>query len=305
MITVVGSINMDLVTRVAAFPRPGETVAGTDLVTVPGGKGANQAVAAARAGARVRFIGAVGDDGFGHILRRGLRDEKIDVRQVRIETATASGVALITIGPGGENHIVISPGANARVSPRRVEEAESVIARSRVLLLQREVPPATVARALAIAHRRGVLSVLNPAPAAALSLRLLRRVGILVVNETEAELILGPSSRRPRQAILELAARTGGGTAVLTRGARGAWVMGPDLAPTLVPAIKVKVVDTTAAGDTFVGALAARHLESPELLESVRFATAAAALSVSRLGATPSIPTRARVERFRRQSPRS
>ena len=302
MITVVGSINMDLVTRVAAFPRPGETVAGTDLVTIPGGKGANQAIAAARAGARVRFIGAVGDDGFGRILRRSLRDEKIDVRQVRIETATASGVALITIGPGGENHIVISPGANARVNPRRVEEAESVIARSRVLLLQREVPPATVARALAIAHRRGVLSVLNPAPAAALSPRLLRRVGILIVNETEAELILGASSRRPRRQVLELAARTGGGTAILTRGARGAWVMSPDLkAPTHVPAVKVKVVDTTAAGDTFVGALAARHLEGAELLDSVNFATAAAALSVSRLGATPSIPTRARIERFRRQ----
>lgn len=302
MITVIGSINMDLVTRVPAFPRPGETVAGSDLVTIPGGKGANQAVAAARAGARVRFVGAVGDDSFGRALKRGLREERIDVRRVETEKGTASGVALITIGPDGENHIVISPGANARVTPRRIDEAETVIARSRALLLQREIPPAAVARALALAHRDGVLTVLNPAPAAALSRSLLRRVGILVVNETEAELILGGRLGRSRHATLELASRTGGRTAVLTRGARGAWVSGPDLkTPVHVPAAKVRVVDTTAAGDTFVGALAARRLETPDLLEAVRFAAAAAALAVARLGAKPSIPTRARIQRFRRR----
>lgn len=303
MITVVGSINMDLVTRVAAFPRPGETVSGTDLETIAGGKGANQAIAAARAGGRVQFVGAVGDDRFGPVLKRGLRAENIDVRRVRVEPRAATGVALITIGPGGENQIVVSPGANRLVTPRRVDEAEPLIARSRLLLLQREVPPATVTRALTVAQRRGVLAVLNPAPAAALSRQLLSRVGILVVNETEADLILGETSTPPRRAVLELAGRTGGQTAILTRGGRGAWVMAPELrSPTRVPAFKVKVVDTTGAGDTFVGALAARHLDGDDLLEAVRFATAAAALSVSRLGATPSIPTRNRIERFRRRA---
>lgn len=303
---MIGSINMDLVTRVPAFPRPGETVAGSELVTIPGGKGANQAVAAVRSGARVRFVGAVGDDGFGRALKRGLREEGIDVRLVRTETNTSSGVALITIGPGGENHIVISPGANARVTPARVEDAEPVISRSRVLLLQREIPAASVRRALTIARRHAVLSVLNPAPAAALPDRLLRGVGVLVVNETEAQCILAGPLDHPREAVLALSARTGGGTAVLTRGARGAWVMGPDLKrPAHVPAHRVKVVDTTAAGDTFVGALAARRLETPDLLEAVRFASAAAALSVSRLGAKPSIPGRARIERFRRRIARS
>ncbi len=302
MITVIGSINMDLVTRVAAFPRPGETVAGSDLATIPGGKGANQAVAAARAGAGVHFVGAIGDDSFGPRLKKGLREECIDVRRVRTEKRTASGVALITIGPGGENHIVVSPGANARVTSSRVDEAAALISRSELLVVQREIPGAAVTRALSIAHGHGVRTVFNPAPAAALSPRVLRHVSILVVNETEAELLLGSPVARPSQAVGRLAAETGGRTAVLTRGARGAWVISPQLKkPVSVPAAKVKVVDTTAAGDTFVGALAARHLETSDLVEAVHFAAAAAALAVSRLGAKPSIPTRRQIERFRRR----
>ena len=164
-VTVIGSINMDLVTRVQRFPLSGETAAGSDLATVAGGKGANQAVAAARAGASVQFVGAVGADDYGRALKRGLERDAINVRRVRRVRTKPTGVALITLNAAGENQIVVSPGANATVSARRVSEAAPLIRRSALLLLQLETPVSAVARAIAIARRAGVPTVLNPAPA--------------------------------------------------------------------------------------------------------------------------------------------
>ncbi|MBI4600524.1 MAG: ribokinase [Planctomycetes bacterium] len=301
-ILVIGSANMDLVLRVARFPRPGETVAGSDLVRAPGGKGANQAVAAARSGARVEMVGAVGADAFGLELRRVLEAEGIGTRRLRIEPSVPTGVALITVDGRGENQIVISPGANARVAPRRVEEALPALRRSRLVLLQREVPEETVAAAVRAAARERVPVVLNPAPAGPVPRAVLERVRVLVVNETEAEALLGArvsGAARAREAARALEARLSGGIAIVTLGPRGAWLHEPDSRSAVhVPAHAVEAVDATAAGDTFVGAFAARYAETEDVLEAARYASAAGALAVTRLGAIPSIPRRRDVARF-------
>lgn len=300
-ITVIGSMNMDLVTRVRAFPRPGETVAGSNLSQIPGGKGANQAVAAARAGAPVYFVGAVGADDFGQRLRRELQVEGVNVRQVRRETDAPTGVALITVNAEGENQIVISPGANAKVTGKRVEEAQSLIRRSRLVLLQREIPISAVRKALQIAAAANVPVVFNPAPAAPLTAALLRRVTVLIVNQSEATTLLG-RREPPRKAVSTLAAQTGGQTAILTVGREGSWVCTPKVKkPCHLPAPRVKTVDTTAAGDTFVGAFAVRFLECQHVEAAVQFATAAAALAVTYWGAQPSIPHRREIQRFLRR----
>lgn len=296
-ITVIGSSNTDMVVRVARIPRPGETVLGGTFVTAAGGKGANQAVAAARAGGRVAFVARLGTDVFGDEARRGFEREGIDLRHVHRDARTPSGVALIFVGADGQNSIAVAPGANARLTPADVRKAAATIVGSAMLVLQLEIPLATVGAAAALATKAGVPVILNPAPAQKLPAALLRRVSILTPNETEAECLTGVRVRD--QAGAAKAARrlheAGVPTVIVTLGAAGAYVASPQFRG-LVPGHKVKAVDTTAAGDVFNGALAAALTEGRAMREAVQFANAAAAISVTRLGAQPSAPQRREIE---------
>lgn len=295
LILIIGSINMDLSVRVESFPRPGETVTGSAIRRAPGGKGANQAVAAARSGAHVAFLGAVGADTHGRDLLQVLEEEGIDTSLVETRKNASSGTALITIDARGENQIVVSPGANAAVTPLRVRRARRALREAGLILLQREVPPETVEAAIQAAAAAGVPVLLNPAPAGKIPRRLLRKVHILIANQGEAEFLLGGSVRGASGALRgvsrlgSLLAR--GGIAIMTLGRRGACLHAPQSSAAIhVPAHHVRTVDTTGAGDAFVGAFAATWLESQDPIRAARFAAAAAALSVMRPGAIPSLP---------------
>jgi ribokinase len=303
-VVVVGSSNTDMVASAPELPRPGETVVGGEFYTAPGGKGANQAVAAARAGGRrvrVAFVGAVGDDAFGRAAAKGLRAEGIDCRRVRTVKGAASGVALIMVGRVGENMIVVAPGANAELTPRDVARARAEIKSADVVLAQLETPLAAVAKAMDLATAAGARTILNPAPAPAkrLPASLLKMVDILTPNETEFEAIAGcaPSGRKGLAAARRLA-RTVRELLVITEGPRGARVFATSGDEYRVPPFKVKAVDTVAAGDAFNGALAAGLAEGKTLADALRFASAAAAVSVTRRGAQPSLPTRRQITAF-------
>ena len=298
-IVVIGSSNTDLILRLDHIPRPGETVLGGAFATAAGGKGANQAVAAARAGGQVTFVARLGRDGFGDVALAGFKRDGLDTRFVWRDRAAPSGVALIFVAKDGENAIGVAGGANARLSPADVCKARRVIARADVVLLQLETPLETVRAAAELAARAGVRVILNPAPARPLPAALLRHVTILTPNEMEAELLTGVAVRdetTAAQAAEKLRAR-GVGIVIVTLGARGAWLAGPGVQQ-LVPGFKVRAVDTTAAGDVFNGALAVALGEGRALPEAVRFANAAAAVSVTRPGAQPSAPRRREIERL-------
>ena len=297
-IAVVGGINIDLVARTARIPKPGETVIGRDLSMVPGGKGANQAVAAARLEANVFMIGRLGDDTFGGQLRRSLATADVDLTYVFESANSASGVAVIVVDEAGENSIVVALGANARVTPADVEAAASVIAASDALLLQLEIPLETVLRAAALGHAHGVKVILNPAPARALPAELLSLADILVPNETETAQLSG----MPTESLADLEAaaarflRFGVNAVILTLGRRGALLAQEDRTR-YFPSFEVsRVVDTTAAGDAFMGGLATAIAEGQDLNEAILWANAAGALAVTRAGAQPSLPTRQEVE---------
>lgn len=296
-IVVVGSSNTDMIVRLPRLPRAGETLLGGEFLTAAGGKGANQAVGAARAGGRVTFIARVGRDVFGDQAIAGLRRDGIQVTHVSRDPAAPSGVALIFVGRGGENSIAVAGGANGLLRPADIRNAAKVIRSAALLVVQLETPLTTVAAAIETAVHAGVKVILNPAPARPLPRALLGGVSILTPNETEAELLTGirvTNERAAARACVKLRAR-GVGTVVLTLGSRGAFVA--DAAGgRIVPGFKVKAVDTTAAGDIFNGALAVALAEGGALHDAVRFANAAAALSVTRLGAQPSAPTRAQID---------
>ncbi|MFQ5421230.1 MAG: ribokinase [Anaerolineae bacterium] len=294
--TVVGSLNMDLVTRAPRIPIPGETVIGGDLETVPGGKGANQAVAAARLGVQVSMVGHVGTDVFAQQLKENLAADGIDQRFVTAVPG-ASGVALIVVDNAGQNSIVVAPGANAALTPADVDAAAAAIQSAGVLLLQLETPPATVQRAAQIAHDAGVTVILNPAPAQPLPPKLLALVDILIPNESETAALTGLPTGNQEQ--IEAAAahlrQSGVGTVILTLGERGALLARPD-ETVLIPAFPVnRVVDTTAAGDAFVGGVATVIAEGKSLHEAIVTGNAAGALAVTKAGAQPSLPMRAEV----------
>jgi ribokinase len=290
-VVVVGSLNMDLVARASRLPVPGETVAGHAFATVPGGKGANQAVASARLGARTAMIGSLGDDAFGAQLRAGLEADGIDCGGVRTVAGVSSGVALIVVDDAGRNGIVVVPGANGHLAPADVDAHHGAIAGARVVVLQLETPLATVEYAARMAHALGKTVVLNPAPARALPESLLACADFLVPNEVEAAALAGmavgsvdaalEAGRRLRQA--------GAGTVLVTLGGQGVVAVGPGGARHH-PARKVEAVDTTAAGDTFIGGLCAALVRGRPLPAAIGFAQAAAAISVTRPGAQPSIP---------------
>jgi ribokinase len=296
-IVVVGSTNLDMVVKAARIPRPGETVLGGRFTTSPGGKGANQAVAAARLGADVTFVARVGSDPIGREAVEQFRREGIRTDYLIEDSAEAHGVALILVDEQGENAIAVAPGANARLSPEDVDRAEPAFAACDGVLLQLEVPLAAVDRAVALAKKHGKRVMLNPAPYMAVPNALLSRVDVLTPNETEAEMLLG-GGEAGLGGIANTAGellRKGVGCVIVTLGREGVFVVTPE-GEYHLPGKHVKAVDTTAAGDAFSGALAVWLAEGLEFREAVRRAIAASALSVTRMGAQASLPTRAELE---------
>lgn len=298
-VVVVGSVNMDLVFRTPRMPAAGETITGDGFQQVPGGKGANQAVAAARQGAAVSFVGVIGDDSFGRLAIDALARERVVTTHVYVDPAAASGVAGIFVDRRGENSIVLAPGANAVLTEDQVVAAASAIAGADYLVCQLESPMTSVARAIAIARQNGVRVVFNPAPAAPLPDGLLASVDYLILNETEAAqltgLVVGDRASAAAAAAGLLA--RGVGAVLLTMGAGGVIVATPGH-ERFIPAVKVEAVDTTAAGDTFVGALTVAIGRGLGLDAAVTEAQHAAALAVTRMGAQTSIPTRAELLDF-------
>jgi ribokinase len=300
-IAVVGSSNTDMVVRTPGIPRPGETILGGEFFMAAGGKGANQAVAAARAGGEVTFVARVGDDIFGRRAVEGFIRDGIRVDHIVRDKRAPSGIALIFVAPDGENSIVVAPGANARLSPADIKRAAKVISQARILVLQLEIPLDTVTEAAKLASAAGVPVILNPAPARPLNDQLLRCVTVLTPNETEAELLTGIRIRRKsdmkRAAVMLL--DKGIRTILITLGAQGVFAATREKME-IFPAFKVKPVDTTAAGDAFNGALAVALAENRPLFDAVRFAEAAAALSTTKPGAQPSLPKRVEIEKLLR-----
>lgn len=294
-VVVVGSLNMDLGVEAPHIPSPGETVLGGALRTAGGGKGANQAVAAARLGAGVSMVGCVGDDDYGRQLLARLADDDVDVRAIRV-VASPTGIAIIVVEPAGENAIVVAPGANDCVAPSDV--ARAPIGTADVVVSQLEIPLETVRAAAATARASNTPFLLNAAPARSLCGELLRMVDVLVVNETELGAIAGAriapgDEAAPARELLQ----QGVGAVVVTLGGRGALVVSP-AGSTPVAAFRIVPVDTTAAGDAFVGALAARYRGPESLVAGAQYASAAAALACTRAGAQPSLPGSDEVETF-------
>jgi ribokinase len=300
-ILVIGSSNTDMIIRLGRLPRPGETVLGGEFTMAAGGKGANQAVAAARAGGRVTFLARVGRDLFGDRALEGFRRDGINVEFLVRDPRCPSGVALIFVGAEGQNSIAVASGANARLTPADVRQARSVLAGAAAVVMQLETPLASVQAAAELAADAGVPVILNPAPAPAQPLprRLLRLVSVLTPNETEAERLAGRAITDDHAAAEAAAILLAQGPriVVLTMGARGALLATAGCCQ-IVPSFPVRAVDTTAAGDVFNGAFAVAWAEGSDLVEAVRFANAAAALSVTRLGAQPSAPTRRAIARL-------
>ena len=293
-VVVVGSANLDLVVEVEAVPVAGQTVLGGDLARIPGGKGANQAVAAARLGRRVAMVGRVGDDEAGAMLREALAAAGVDVACLRTAPGAPSGVALIAVAADGDNAIVVSPGANGRVARGDVISAGSVLARAKVTLLQLEIPIDAVADA---ASASAGTVVLNPAPATPLPDGLLDRVDVLVPNQTELAALAGHDGPVDAEAAAALARRLPTAAVVVTLGAEGALVVA-DGDATLVAAPPVTPTDTTAAGDAFCGALADALVGGADLVEAARWAVRVGAAATLRPGAQPSLPTRPEVDRL-------
>jgi ribokinase len=296
-ILVVGSSNTDMIIRLDRIPQPGETILGGEFVVAAGGKGANQAVAAARSGGDVTFIARTGSDMFGEKAIAGFVQDGIHTDYIVRDKAAPSGVAMIFVAKDGENSIAVASGANGRLSPADVKRARAAFAEANAVVLQLETPLETIETAAALAAKASVPIILNPAPARILPGRVLKLVSILTPNETEATLLTGitvKDERSAAQAAKKLRAR-GVSIVILTLGARGAFVA-TDSVQQLVPGFRVSAVDTTAAGDVFNGALAVGLGEGGSLLEAVRFANAAAAISVTRLGAQPSAPKRKEIQ---------
>lgn len=298
-LVVLGSVNADHVLQVASFPRPGETLHGHSYCVIPGGKGANQAVAAARLGADIAFIACVGDDSFGHQMRDTFARDGMNTEAVMIEDNIPTGIAMIQVAATGENSICISAEANGCLTPERLAPHHHLIEQADTLLMQLETPMETIEAAAKIAKQAGTRVVLNPAPAQPLSDDLLQHLDMITPNETEAELLTGvkvDNVTTAQQAADALHAK-GIKRVLITLGSQGVW-LSDNGKGRQVPGFRVDAKDTTAAGDTFNGALLTALQEGREMEEAIRFAHAAAAISVTRFGAQTSIPHRREVERF-------
>lgn len=298
-IAVIGSSNTDMVIKTAHLPAPGETVMGGQFLMNPGGKGANQAVAAAKLGGDVVFVAKVGDDIFGQVAVAGLKSEGINTDYIVVDPDHPSGVATITVDEQGENCIAVASGANSALGPADIDRAAPQIEAASVLLLQLETPLATVEHAALLGRKAGKTVILNPAPAQPLSDDLFALLNVITPNETEAEILTGMKVETEHDA--EQAARAlrnkGVGAVIITLGSRGAFVLSESFVG-LVPARKVVPVDTTAAGDTFNGALAVGLAGGQTIEDAVVFANKAAAISVTRLGAQASTPTLKELEKL-------
>ncbi|MGB5848317.1 MAG: ribokinase [Ignavibacteriaceae bacterium] len=298
-IVVVGSSNTDMILKVPRIPKPGETILGGRFTTAAGGKGANQAVAAARAGGKITFIARIGDDIFGQQARRGFESDNINVEFLKIDNKEPSGVALIYVDEKGENSIGVASGANAALSTNDVEEAEEKIKSADILLMQLETPLETVNRAADIAKQAGVKVILNPAPACQLDDSLLSTLSVITPNESEAGLLTGiivddiSGAEHAASRLLEKDLDT----VIITLGSKGAYFKTRDHSE-LVPGFNVDAVDATGAGDVFNGALAVAMAENKPIGDAVLFANAAAALSVTKLGAQPSAPLKKDIDKL-------
>jgi ribokinase len=286
MITVVGSINMDLVVQTDDFPKQGETVLGQLYTTVPGGKGANQAVAAARLGGQVQMVASVGTDSFGEELIGNLLANSIDVSGVMKSQGMASGIANILLS-GGDNRIIVVPGANFELTPSYIDEMQESIRKSKLVVLQLEIPISTILHTLELCSSLNIPVLLNPAPAGGYDKAFMRLITYLTPNETECEQIFGTD--------METALENHPNKLIVTLGSAGARYYDGNK-HVIVEGFKTKVVDTTGAGDTFNGAFAYAIVEGFELKEAVQFANAAASLSVEKFGAQGGMPTRADVK---------
>jgi ribokinase len=302
-VVVVGSLNMDLVVQMPSIPKPGETLLGGRFETFPGGKGANQAVAAARLGAQVTLIGRVGDDAFGKQLIETARREGINVNYICVDHTEATGVALITVDAQGQNSISVASGANFTLTAQQVKNAFDQLDSVDLLVMPLETPLETIEIAAQLAKRQNAQIILNPAPARELSSDLLELVDIIIPNEHETAFMTGIDIQDEEDEYKAAATllTSGVGCVVLTLGSQGAVVLeGTPGYPEYhrIQSFDVEAVDTTAAGDAFVGALATGMGEGMALLDAAWFANAAAGISVTRPGAQPSLPTRQEVEDF-------
>jgi ribokinase len=298
-IFVIGSLNMDLVVRTTRLPQAGETLAGSEFHLIPGGKGANQAVAASRSGANTHMIGCVGDDAFGEIMLESLRNANVDVNGVSRLNGISTGTATIIVEESGENRIIIIPGANGRVTYNLVEQKWDLIARSDMVILQYEIPLTTVHSIIKNCQQQNIPVLLNPAPMYPIPMDILSALDTLVVNEAEAanltEISIGglDSAKESARKILQ----SGVKTVIITLGENGAILLDNN-GFIYHPGYKIPVVDTTAAGDTFVGGYAASINEGKSSTKALEYACAASAIAVTKLGAQTSIPSRDEVEIF-------
>jgi len=295
-IIVIGSSNTDMICRVPFIPKPGETVLGSNFFTVQGGKGANQAVAAARAGGNVTFIACVGNDAFGRQAIESYKADNIDTFCIEIIDNVQTGVALINVADSGENCISVAPGANAFLTPQIIDNYRAVIAKADMVLLQLEIPIETVYHVIRLAHSLNIPVILNPAPARYIDPDILRWVTVLTPNEHEAAILSG--FKEPDvSAIVTKLNSLGVETVIVTTGNKGAISYHKGSLET-IPGITVNAVDTTAAGDTFNGYLAVELAKGKNIKEAITKANKAAAISVTRMGAQPSIPSSSEVENW-------
>ena len=291
MVTVIGSLNMDMVVRTQRSPEAGETIAGTEFGLVPGGKGANQAIASSRFGASTTMVGGVGGDAFGPVLLDSLKGSGVLTEYVKVCGDVSTGTATIIVEENGENRIIIVGGANTLITPEYIESIWPSIARSSIILLQHEIPLETIALIIERAAAEGIAVYLNPAPCYPISDDLLSKISVLILNETEGTALSGVEITDKETATLAAAAllKKGVNTVIVTLGQQGSVLVNHE-SQIFQPAFKVKAVDTTAAGDTFVGVFAASILEGKSESAALLLATAAAGLTVTRKGAQPSIP---------------
>ena len=298
-LVVLGSVNADHVLQVPSFPRPGETLHGRNYQVIPGGKGANQAVAAARLNADIGFIACVGDDAFGMLMHDNFVKDGIDVRGVKTEVGTPTGIAMIQVSDCGENSICLSAEANNKLTEQAIESDLDTIRQAEYLLMQLETPMCGIEKAAKVAKSANTTVILNPAPARELSDELLACVDVITPNETEAEVLTGVmvTDNQSAQQASDILHGKGIKTVMITLGAKGVW-LSQNGSGDIISGFRVEATDTTAAGDTFNGALVTGLLEDLALESAIKFAHAAAAISVTRFGAQTSIPTREEVDLF-------